>query len=500
MALTITYDVPTNTITATGPYTNMVFSQFYTADIAGTRSLYVGPVGMNITLTTQIKPAEMLALLIDFILSGSDAGAGDTIEITGTDKDDNPQTETLDVSAGDGTYTTTKWFRTITDVDCVGFAMGALTIRQNRWGVVWWRGDDVFRFSARLILNNLTFTDKEKLIYFDADAATGNSQVLIRVGSGQSTTFTAGVLTDESTKSTKQGILFMFDNPGYLYGRFIGCYNSSATANLYSCSFITKSPSYLYDAGLGISGRIWNAVLCRTYLGGDRTDGTTNVIDAYRITTSDARYGFVYGMTGTMNDILILKANEALYFYGLYSVTASNVKVIKGAAASIRYLQYAAPPGYAQDTYLINADIDSWVITWDGTGTTAKLHRQYQFDAHCQDKDGNALSGVSAIGEYISPYGQAFSVTTNASGDIATQTVERSWYERPTGNTENLKTPLKVTYSKAGYETLVKYYSMAEKTKDIVVLQKVVDVILVDGKPALNLSEADSENELYTTI
>jgi len=41
---------------------------------------------------------------------------------------------------------------------------------------------------------------------------------------------------------------------------------------------------------------------------------------------------------------------------------------------------------------------------------------------------------------------------------------------------------------------------MIEKTKDRVVLQRIVDVVLVGGKPALNLSETNPDNELYAVI
>jgi len=133
-------------------------------------------------------------------------------------------------------------------------------------------------------------------------------------------------------------------------------------------------------------------------------------------------------------------------------------------------------------------------IYWHGT-STAEVYRQYTFDAHCQDKDGNNLNGVSAVADYISPYGQAFSETSDVNGDISTQTADHGFFDQAHGDTEQLKTPLKVTYSKAGYQTVVKYYDLEEKTKDVVVLHKAVSVFLDFGRPVINLKKTDPENK-----
>jgi hypothetical protein len=86
-------------------------------------------------LTYQVRPIQAREIVITFILSGTSAGAGDTLDITGTDENAVEQTESIDVSAGDDSYTGVKTWRTITNIDCTGWSDGTLTVTQDktRW-------------------------------------------------------------------------------------------------------------------------------------------------------------------------------------------------------------------------------------------------------------------------------------------------------------------------------------------------------------------------------
>jgi len=211
-------------------------------------------------------------------------------------------------------------------------------------------------------------------------------------------------------------------------------------------------------------------------------------VDMYNCIFCRSYYGVSYACTGTFERVILYKNTYAVYMMTSYQTILKNANIKLASATTFR-----ASTLYV-DNYMINMDCDAWTFTLVGS-FTKKIYRQYEFDAHCQDKEGNDLSEVSAVGEYISPYGQAFSVTTDANGDIATQTVDHGWFEKATGDTENLKTPLKVTYSKAGYQTVVKYYDLDEKTKDTVVLHKAVGVFLDFGRPIVNLKKTDPENK-----
>ena len=88
---TWTYDESTNMVVviAGTEGTPATFDDFVTADRAGTAELTPedAPIncGTNLTLTEQVRPVEDLAVQITFTLAGTSAGAGDTLDVTGTD-------------------------------------------------------------------------------------------------------------------------------------------------------------------------------------------------------------------------------------------------------------------------------------------------------------------------------------------------------------------------------------------------------------------------------
>ena len=139
MALTYSYDPAANKITVSGSGT-FALANLATADRANSLTLKAAtPPALGITLTYQIKPAEKLALPITFVLAGTNAGAGCTLDLTGTDAWGTAQTESISVAAGNGTYVSTKRFRTITSFSCTGFSdgVGTVTVTQAQWGVIW---------------------------------------------------------------------------------------------------------------------------------------------------------------------------------------------------------------------------------------------------------------------------------------------------------------------------------------------------------------------------
>ena len=126
---TFTYAVATNIVTVTGGTSGSPadFASFVAADRAGAGTSLLAawsPTSNTKALTYQVRPVELLALLISFVVAGKTAET-DYIFITGTDAWGAAQTESIDVSAGNGTYVTTKRFRTITNIDCSDNAAGA---------------------------------------------------------------------------------------------------------------------------------------------------------------------------------------------------------------------------------------------------------------------------------------------------------------------------------------------------------------------------------------
>ena len=128
---TFTYDEATNTVEVTdGTEGNpAAFADMYAADQGGvdTDLLPAEAGAADNTLTFQIRATGDRALLINFIVAAKSAEA-DHIFITGTDAWNVAQTESLDVTAGNGTYQTTLRFRTITNIDCSDNAAGGGTV------------------------------------------------------------------------------------------------------------------------------------------------------------------------------------------------------------------------------------------------------------------------------------------------------------------------------------------------------------------------------------
>jgi len=344
-------------------------------------------------------------------------------------------------------------------------------------------------FQFRIVIGNGTtttwFADDNKQICFRNGSVIISGGYAIEVKAYGN--FRAGTLIDATLKLSKDGISFLDDDPIASY--LIRATVANSKVWLYSSSFIKLRPyvKYLSLGNSAFSAPIWNCYI-------EKIELTACYLDAYNLDFSKSP---IENRSTTPSEFIRVWANTD-YAFNLY---LTNILRIKNVIARNNVYLVRAYSSVSTNGYLVNVDSDAWAF-WYYSTYGGKIFRQYEFDVHCQDKDGNPLSGVDAIAEYISPYGTAFTDTTNASGDLTggTKTVDRGWFERVTGDTENMKTPLKVTYRKAGYQAVVKYYPMTEKTKDRVVLQKAVDTIFVDGKPALNLSESDPENQLYAVI
>jgi len=355
------------------------------------------------------------------------------------------------------------------------------------WGVITKQGIGQYLIDCRIIIGDGStdtwFAGEDVQIEFTDTVVTKNFDILHNIKYNGH--FRYGKVENESKKISSAGVSVYVACDTY-YGLYL-IYCSSPyvqkRVELYSSHFSSKSTHTSYPTtifGLRDNCPVWHCIFNRFQL-------KTCIIDGFNILILSVGFTFAYGVGGIMDDVTVHKGTYA--FYALFN-DVLNIKNV--TVKDSTYLVRSAM--MLQDQYFVNVDAETWNFLYVGSGN-GKIWRQYEFDVHCQDKDGNDLSGVSIVGEYIDPYGQAFSETSDVNGDIPTQTVDRSWYERVTGDTENLKTPLKVTYSKAGYQTVVKYYDLDEKTKDTVVLHKAVGVFLDFGRPIVNLKKTDPENK-----
>jgi hypothetical protein len=148
MAIVFAYTVATNTVVVTGGTsgTPATFADFVTADRAGTGTSLkaASAASATFTLTYAVRPVELLALVVNCVVA-SKTTQTDYLFLSGHDAWGTAQTESIDVSAGNGTYTTTKRWSVIDNIDCSDnaagggtvWADGTLAVTQDIWGVIW---------------------------------------------------------------------------------------------------------------------------------------------------------------------------------------------------------------------------------------------------------------------------------------------------------------------------------------------------------------------------
>lgn len=294
-----------------------------------------------------------------------------------------------------------------------------------------------------------------------------------------------GVLLNAEKKTTANGVCIIFNKNS---GNPIVADEDSVT-NLYSCSIYCVKDWYpRNDIILKGSGKVYNCI----FLGVDPVSWSAN-IEVYNTEIYFDRW--IKNCNCDFENCFLWTSGAYTFLisadYTVGDVTLKDV-VAKGAATGF-YFGF-----YAGQMAIINGDLDNWTVNWNQS-PNAKLLKRVEFDVICKHGE-EPIEGVSAVGEYINPYGQAFSVSTGPDGKIATQTIDHGFFDQAHGSTEQLKTPLKVTYSKPGYQTVVKYYPMDRKTVDTVVMHKAVKVFLDLGMPDINLKKTDPENKMVMAL
>jgi hypothetical protein len=235
MAVAVTYN-GTTLLTVTGGTSSVParLSDFVTADRADTFELLGATAGADdLTLSNQIRPAELRALIIDFVVAAKTAEA-DYIHITGTDAWDGVLTETIDVSAGNGTYQTTEHFRTITDIDCndsainVGgtiWADGTVQVIQNQWGLIWDFGNGTYHIAEDLEVGNdsdstyFTVTGGEHLKFISSARMSITAQATFQLGTLTNGQPSSGAALELTTGGT--GFRFIDGGVFKMYGSFM---------------------------------------------------------------------------------------------------------------------------------------------------------------------------------------------------------------------------------------------------------------------------------------
>jgi len=440
MAIAFSYTEATNTVVVTGGTsgTPATFADFVTADRAGvdTILLSAGSPASDLALTYAVRPVEDLAILVKCVVANKTAEA-DFIFITGKDWRGAAQTESIDVTAGNGSYTTTKYWSEITSLDCsdnaagggIVWADGDLSVTQDVWGVIWDYGNGQYRVDDRLYIG-----DDSTPTYFK----TSSEEIVFTYGSNTAFRINASATYQDGDKindSGANGSKIKFINTSNTY---TVTSNNTATWKLYGTeiSFDTSKRFQLYG---DIDFR------------DVRFSGMMLYIKPTTITWKDITCeGTSYVLLTAAPD----NAPERLYIrnatnYGYYSsneavgieYTFRGAKISDSNSNDIRF-------GQNQILHFIDGVFGtfSWV-TNAGTFLDEK-----SCNIHIADKDGVDLAGVTVKCEDKDGT-EEWSVNTDANGDIAEQVI--IYKKAVDGGALTTYSPHKFTISKAGYETMV---------------------------------------------
>ena len=469
---TQTYTEATNTVVLVGgddiggtsgdPYT---FAEFVTADRAGTATLLVATAGLSPTLalTYQIRPVEEMALLITFTVAGKTTQA-DYIFITGTDWRGAAQTEAIDVSAGNGAYVSTKYFRTITNIDCsdnaagggTAWADGTVAVTQPQWGVIWDYGEGQYSLDCKIVVGdgNITTwfgdTNKSVIIRDNIVGVAGGYNYIFNQTAQSNVIFG----TQVSGYRTKDGVNFLSNEAGDVIVLFYAADGADRTLQLYSCSFdspnvaghVTRSWSWSTS-----SAKIYNCSINRMTLG----TGFGSACEIYNTIHMDGiAYVFANAACSIDNVWAANPASRAFYFSGSSIFTVSNTTVLNTA------ILVRLESNFTGSGNLIDCTPLLWTLSWNGT-PAGLVYRKNKVNIHVADKDGANLAGVAVVCEDAdgNTTGGFASTDTDANGNITEQTIIRGYCNYNNANLDSDLTkdysPHKFTLSAPGYETLI---------------------------------------------
>jgi PKD repeat protein len=427
------------------------------------------PLASPLDSDYEVRPLDDIALKLKVVVQSYSVAGNLTID--GTDWRGATQSEVITINA-DGTYQTTNYFRTVTLLSDDGVLTCEWQLWQDRWGIFGYNlgypsiTTEYILQGYLTVGNYITFTPLATI--------TSTYGLLLRSDSGSATygfihvdsggVLMLGKLENATAKTVSFGV--------QLHSTAAGCTieNDGGTVNFYGTD-ISFCQGQVITSLTGSITRVWAAkVTGQTGNGfqGVGYDFFNVIVNKQACLINAGSYVF----SGSIDKVEVTSGMAGGIVQGWggapCSVTASNIYARKTAYVVWLWGNQAHTSNYT----LINFDVDPWAFSYGGaTGWTGKVWRKYTFDAHTQLENGTFLAGVLAVGEYANSYGQAFSATSNGNGNITSQTVDYGFYNRTGGNAAYRKTPLKVTYSKSGYQTLVKYYNITEKTKDIVVLK-----------------------------
>ena len=227
-----------------------------------------------------------------------------------------------------------------------------------------------------------------------------------------------GKVTDSYAKTTEEGVMYLLDNTGggglpyQIYG------NTGCEIELYSS--LCLGGGYVRSGG---DATAWNCEFHQMMLG-----------SGWNMYRCEIGGGYLYSTTGTFDDILAYAGPCGWYDrWGTGAVTFTNLKTRN--TTDVARLQDTAV-----QLHLVNADANSWSITWLGASGTAKVIREYTFDLTVTFQNGTVVNGTATgCRVSIQYYGQGgdtlYNATLGEDGTIPQQTLMMGFYNQTGGDT-----------------------------------------------------------------
>lgn len=444
---TFAYVRSTLTLTVTGGTSGAPadFASLFAWDRATPLTLLapVTPTSNTLALTYQIQPAQLLALLITFYVASKTAQT-DYIYITGFDAWGVAQVESINVSAGNGTYVSTLRWGSITNLDCSDsptgggnvWADGTLQVDQPITGVTYAWNDQY-----GVVATNFYIGDGTTSTYF----ATNNESV-----------YCSNYSSVKANATLKLGALGSDNRP--LGGSRWSWYSvppyqiSQAGSNLEAYGSIIK------QRRSGVSGRFY-------------INGTLTADDSVFFGGGKTSLGEIFGLYAAANVRRCLFVNAYTLLIGVtptefadcYTGLAAGGLITFGLSATLRGARISAPISITlssnPDTYIHLVDIDPALPYNQENNTIIGLasqavYEEYSVKLTVIDQAGAAIEDATATCLYADD-SVAFSVDTDSIGEIATQDViRRKLYRTDLGAVvSQFYGPHRIVVSKPGYKT-----------------------------------------------
>jgi hypothetical protein len=357
------------------------------------------------------------------------------------------------VSAGNGTYVSTKRWKTITNIDCSDnpagggtvWANGTVAVTQPIWGVIWNKGNGQYQTDSYV-----NFGDGSTSTYF----LTTEQQIIFYVTGPYWTvkanaTFVSGTVINASTKASKRGSSFI----SYINASQGLIVNSGGTIYFYSSMFDSKLGTSTFTN----ANRIWNSI-SNGYCGFN-FDSTPP--DIYNFTIQgNYGSGFLVKSSITVDGMHVTGSGGALVFWDGYSgpFTAKNCTMTDNGTAPIVVYYIHSP------MYFIDCSLDYWGIT-ESYPCLADVYRQQSFNLHVVDTNGSSLVGATVTFKDKNNT-TVFSTSTGANGKITEQIVTVTQYDHTSSWAAINYGPFTLTITADGYQDY----------QDVIVIDRKMDL------------------------